>query len=83
MSWEQFIRRRSYYFFFFFQIERIQNPTLYSQYQIYKRDVERNMTSHHRVERELFHGTDRNGIENILRGGFDRNFAGKNGMCLF
>ena len=64
---------------FYFQIERIQNPTLYSHYQLYKRSVERNMISNHPVERELFHGTDKYGIENILQSGFDRNFAGKNG----
>ena len=41
------------------------------------------MISNHPVERELFHGTDKNGVESILRDGFDRNFAGKNGKCLF
>ena len=75
----KFTTFRSYYF----QIERVQNPTLYSQYQIYKRSVELNMISNHPVERELFHGTDKTGVESILRDGFDRNFAGKNGKCLF
>ena len=41
------------------------------------------MISNHPVERELFHGTDQYGIENILQSGFDRNFAGKNGRFLF
>ena len=66
-----------------FQIERIQNPTLYSQYQTYKCSVERNMISHHPVERELFLGTDQTGIKNILQSGFDCNFAEKNGKHLF
>ena len=61
------------------QIERVQNPSLYLQYDIYKRSVKQHMITTQPVERELFHGTDAAGIESILRSGFDRNFAGKHG----
>ena len=61
------------------QIERVQNPSLYLQYDIYKRSVKQHMITTEPVERELFHGTDAAGIESILQSGFDRNFAGKNG----
>ena len=66
-----------------FQIERIQNPSLYSQYQLCKRSVERNMFSLQPTERELIYGTDQSGIKNTLQNDFDCNFAGKNGELLF
>ena len=62
-----------------FQIERVQNPLLYKQYQIRKNEVERRMRSKEPVDRELFHGTASGDVESICSEGFDKNFAGKNG----
>ena len=38
------------------------------------------MTSQNPVERELFHGTAIQDANKICSDGFDRSFAGKNGM---
>jgi len=65
------------------QVERIQNPTLYEQYKIKKKEVQRHMTSNKPVERELFHGTSGVDAQKICVQGFDRGFAGKNGRKLF
>jgi len=61
------------------QVERIQNPSLYQQYMIKKKDVEQQLTSPQPVERELFHGTSEEDAKKICAHGFDRGFAGKNG----
>ena len=63
------------------KIERIQNPVLYNQYQIKKKDIEEHMTTNDPVEKELFHGTSSDDAKNICAHGFDRGFAGKNGLC--
>uniref|UniRef100_A0A6F9DML3 Poly [ADP-ribose] polymerase n=1 Tax=Phallusia mammillata TaxID=59560 RepID=A0A6F9DML3_9ASCI len=59
------------------KVERIQNPPLYEQYQLKKKDVARHMITKHPVERELFHGTSEEDANSICAHGFDRGFAGK------
>jgi len=65
--------------FAWLQVERVQNPSLYQQYMIKKKDVEQHFTSPQPVERELFHGTSEEDAKKICAHGFDRGFAGKNG----
>lgn len=61
-----------------FQIQRIQNPTLWRSLQIKKHDMElRN--GHQKNEKRLFHGTCHTTINHINNHGFNRSFAGKNG----
>uniref|UniRef100_A0A3B5AGG8 Poly [ADP-ribose] polymerase n=1 Tax=Stegastes partitus TaxID=144197 RepID=A0A3B5AGG8_9TELE len=62
------------------KIERIQNPTLWSSYQIKKRDMElRN--GHQNNEKRLFHGTCEATATTINELGFNRSYAGKNATC--
>ena len=61
-------------------IKRIQNPQLYLPYMIKKKEMEKSHTSR---ERLLFHGTSKDNCQAINHHGFNRSFAGKNGMCVF
>lgn len=60
------------------QIERIQNPTLWQSYQLMMKQLEMK-NNHKNNERQLFHGTDSNSVDWINRRGFDRGFAGTHG----
>ena len=55
------------------QIERIQNPTLYTQYMAKKKQMELANPSGN-VERILWHGTNWQVVDNINKKGFDRNY---------
>ena len=59
---------------FIYQIERIQNPTLYMQYYGKKKEMETaNIGSHNPIERRLWLGTRSADVtQNIYQKGFDR-----------
>ena len=61
------------------KVQRIQNPTLYGQYIIRKRAMEK-QNPHCQNERKLFHGTKVDISEKINVQGFNRSFSGRNGM---
>jgi len=63
---------------FMSQLERIQNPTLYRQFQEQKKKVE-NRVSPGIVTRQLFHGTSGDVCDKIYKDGFDRSHAGRHG----
>ncbi|XP_005090722.3 uncharacterized protein LOC101848260 [Aplysia californica] len=58
-------------------IERVQNKTLYRQYMIKKREMERRNTGGNSNEQRLFHGTDAPNSASICRHGFNRSYSGK------
>lgn len=60
------------------QIERIQNKTLWQSYQLMKTQMEVK-NKHKNNERQLFHGTDGDSVKFINQRGFDRGFAGTHG----
>ena len=62
------------------KIERIQNPFLYAQYVAKKKTMDQHNPSGIMNERELFHGCPGDVVEKIGHHGFNRSFAGKNGM---
>lgn len=56
-------------------IDRIQNPTLYTQYVGKKRQMELINVGGRPVEQQLWHGTrTRQAVDNIIQKGFDRNY---------
>uniref|UniRef100_A0A1X7UHJ5 Poly [ADP-ribose] polymerase n=1 Tax=Amphimedon queenslandica TaxID=400682 RepID=A0A1X7UHJ5_AMPQE len=59
-------------------IQRLQNPTLYKQYAVRKKEMEKHNPKGHQNERLLWHGTSPDTLDKINTRGFDRNFAGKN-----
>ena len=67
------------------KIFRIQNPVLYSQYQLEKTNMEKNYDGKWKyksgMERRLYHGTDEKTVQNICEKGFDRSYCGKNAVC--
>ena len=60
-------------------IQRLQNPALYKQYAVRKKEMEKHNPKGHQNERLLWHGTSPDTLDKINTRGFDRNFAGKNG----
>ena len=64
------------------KIERIQNPFLYAQYVAKKKTMDQHNPPNVVNERELFHGCPGDVAEKICHHGFNRSFAGKNGMQL-
>ena len=62
------------------RIQRIQNRVLYSQYVARKKFVDDSNSTGHENERMLFHGTAADTCPKINQYGFNRSFAGKNGM---
>ncbi|XP_019855316.1 PREDICTED: uncharacterized protein LOC100631792 isoform X2 [Amphimedon queenslandica] len=58
-------------------IQRLQNPALYKQYAIRKKEMEIHNPKGHQNERLLWHGTSPDTLDKINTRGFDRNFAGK------
>ncbi|XP_065066953.1 uncharacterized protein LOC135692660 isoform X6 [Rhopilema esculentum] len=55
---------------------RIQNPTLYKHYQLRKKAMDTANGSRNN-ERNLFHGTTKENLEQINHHGFNRSYAGK------
>ncbi|XP_066097922.1 protein mono-ADP-ribosyltransferase PARP15-like isoform X2 [Saccopteryx bilineata] len=62
------------------KIERIQNTFLWQNYQVKKKqmDIKNGHTDNERI---LFHGTDADSVPNINQHGFNRSYAGKNGIA--
>ena len=63
-------------------IQRLQNPTLYKQYAVRKKEMEKHNPKDHQNERWLWHGTSPDTLDKINTRGFDRNFAGKHGKVI-
>ena len=61
------------------KIERIQNPTLYAQYAASKKLMDRTNPPNTTNERRLYHGCAGDVVQQIIYGGFDRSYAGRNG----
>ena len=61
------------------KIERIQNPTLYAQYAARKKFMDQTNLPGTVNERRLYHGCPGDVVQNIIHGGFNRSFAGRNG----
>ncbi|XP_032801823.2 protein mono-ADP-ribosyltransferase PARP14-like [Petromyzon marinus] len=60
------------------KIERIQNLRLYNAYQAMKTSIENSNKGQGTCEKNLFHGTQVDSIDNISHFGFNRSFAGRN-----
>ncbi|XP_039902752.1 protein mono-ADP-ribosyltransferase PARP14-like isoform X3 [Simochromis diagramma] len=58
-------------------IERVQNPTLWQNYQILKKQMEAK-NKHKNNEKLLFHGTRAKSVDLINDKGFNRSYAGTN-----
>ncbi|XP_030579266.1 protein mono-ADP-ribosyltransferase PARP14-like isoform X2 [Archocentrus centrarchus] len=58
-------------------IERVQNPTLWQNYQILKKQMEAK-NKHTNNEKLLYHGTKATSIDLINNKGFNRSYAGSN-----
>ena len=61
------------------KIQRIQNPALYFQFIVRKKEMDKHNPPGHKNERKLFHGTSVDTCPKINQSGFNRSFAGKNG----
>lgn len=61
------------------KIQRIQNPTLYSQYVARKKKMDEANPRSCQNERKLFHGTKPDTCPKINYGGFNRSYCGQNG----
>ncbi|XP_031694394.1 protein mono-ADP-ribosyltransferase PARP15-like, partial [Anarrhichthys ocellatus] len=59
-------------------VERVQNPTLWQNYQLKKTQLEVK-NKHTNNERMLFHGTAASSIDLINKQGFNRSYAGAHG----
>jgi len=64
------------------KIERIQNPFLHAQYVAKKKTMHQHNPQNTVNERELFHGCPGDVADKISHHGFNRSFAGKNGMYI-
>ncbi|XP_053406951.1 protein mono-ADP-ribosyltransferase PARP15-like [Mercenaria mercenaria] len=60
------------------KIERIQNKTLWEQYQSKKKQLETQNPKNTKNERELWHGTSVEPVDSINAHGFNRSYCGKN-----
>ena len=65
------------------KIERIQNPFLHAQYVAKKKAMDKHNPSSIVNERKLFHGCPGDVATKICHHGFNRSFAGKNGIVLY
>ena len=61
-----------------YQVDRIQNPQLYSRYLAFKKSMRGQAN-----EMRLFHGTDAANIDSINAHNFSRSFAGVHGKGYF
>ena len=61
-----------------YQIDRIQNRTLYQQYAAKKAHLEKQNAGIEN-EKTLWHGTASDAVDNINNYGFNRSYCGKNG----
>ena len=65
--------------FFCFEIERIENRSLYSMYAVKRSAMAERKTNSQTVERVLWHGTTAETVRKIQVLGFNRSYCGKNG----
>ncbi|KAL3842605.1 hypothetical protein ACJMK2_020598, partial [Sinanodonta woodiana] len=63
------------------QILRVENRTLYLQYQIKKLELESRNSKQFKNEQILFHGTSSDTVDKVNKGGYDRNYCGKNAVA--
>ena len=61
------------------ELKRVQNLNLLQQYEIMKAQMKQRVPNDCQLERQLFHGTNKDACENINHQGFNRSFAGKHG----
>ncbi|KAI0242563.1 Protein mono-ADP-ribosyltransferase PARP14 [Lamellibrachia satsuma] len=61
------------------KIERVQNPRLYRQFMVHKKDMESRSAKPASVEHRLWHGTTETAAQGINIYGFNRSYCGKNG----
>lgn len=61
------------------RIQRIQNPALYFQFIVRKKEMDKYNPPGHQNEHKLYHGTSADTCPKINQSGFNRSFAGKNG----
>ena len=59
------------------KIERIQNPHLYQCYMVRKQKMDKDLGKN--SERQLFHGTGSEKVDQINTQGFNRSFCGAHG----
>jgi hypothetical protein len=65
-----------------FQIERVQNLTLYKQYSMMKQQMEASMTSNKVCEKtDLWHGTKESAVDGIMKYGFNRSYSDLQSKC--
>ncbi|KAJ0054779.1 hypothetical protein NL108_002924, partial [Boleophthalmus pectinirostris] len=62
---------------FAWQVDKLMNKLLYSQYQLKKTSVKQSAV-YPQVERTLYHGTSESSVKEICVHGFNRSFCGKN-----
>ena len=65
------------------RIQRIQNMSLYAQYMVKKKELDKSNAPGHQNEMQLFHGTSADACPKINQQGFNRSFSGKNGKRVF
>ena len=64
----------------FLQIEKVQNKSLYLQYQAKKRQLESQNKQGTTNELFLWHGTSAETVDSVNAHGFNRSYCGKNGV---
>ena len=65
------------------ELRRIQNFNLYERYNVLKEQMKKTISGDYKLERELFHGTNKAACEQINHQGFNRNFAGTHGKSFY
>lgn len=65
-----------------FQIIRLEHRTLWVQYQTMKEQMEHDNVAGVQNERTLWHGTDQDTVDKVIKYGFCKNFCGKNGRSV-
>ncbi|XP_076464945.1 protein mono-ADP-ribosyltransferase PARP14-like isoform X2 [Babylonia areolata] len=64
------------------KIERIQNPSLFQQFKVKKKELEQNNPKGTENEKRLFHGTPSDSVDGIITNGFNRSYCGRHGTAL-
>ncbi|ELU11571.1 hypothetical protein CAPTEDRAFT_140364, partial [Capitella teleta] len=62
-------------------IQRVQNRTLYLQYQVYKNERDK-VNGTQQNEKVLWHGTSHDTVNKICAQGFNRSYCGKNATAI-
>uniref|UniRef100_A0A4W6D8G4 Poly [ADP-ribose] polymerase n=1 Tax=Lates calcarifer TaxID=8187 RepID=A0A4W6D8G4_LATCA len=63
------------------KIERLQNVHLRHAYEVQKKHIADKNGQEGAGEKSLYHGTTQDNCDSIMKTGFNRSFAGKNGNC--